>query len=143
MTKASLKSVVDGQNASIQEASSPEPIIKIDTECYRQHVLTRIQTTIVMIQPQHPLRISHVLAVKRSVKVGEKLRGQALIGIEEARSGSANLNIHLSLMGLDLQSSCQRENKGTEPSHTARMPIYIGTTFERSKNGQRIFARSY
>ena len=82
MTKASLKSVVDGQNASIQEASSPEPIIKIDTECYRQHVLTRIQTTIVMIQPQHPLRISHVLAVKRSVKVGEKLRGQALIGIE-------------------------------------------------------------
>ena len=31
---------------------------------------------------QHPLRISHVLAVKRSVKVGEKLRGQALIGIE-------------------------------------------------------------
>jgi hypothetical protein len=35
------------------------------------------------------------------------------------------------------------ESKGTEPSHTARIPISIGTTLERSKNGQRIFARSY
>jgi hypothetical protein len=32
------------------------------------------------------------------------------------------------------------QSKGTEPSHTARMPIYIGTTLERSKNGQSPFA---
>jgi hypothetical protein len=35
------------------------------------------------------------------------------------------------------------KNKGAEPRHTARIPIFIGTTLERSKNGQRLFTGSY
>ena len=45
--------------------------------------------------------------------------------------------------GIIHKMSSQMKSKGTEPSHTARMPIYIGTTLERSKNGQSLFARSY
>ena len=45
--------------------------------------------------------------------------------------------------GIINKMSSQMKSKGTEPSHTARMPIFIGTTLERSKNGQSLFARSY
>jgi hypothetical protein len=45
--------------------------------------------------------------------------------------------------GIIHKMSSQMKSKGTEPSHTTRMPIYIGTTLERSKNGQSLFARSY
>ena len=79
--------------------------------------------------------------------IGQDRFGYGSVFLPFTNRSFASYSIQLVLVrgreGIIHKMSSQMKSKGTEPSHTARMPIYIGTTLERSKNGQSLFARSY